>query len=68
MAGPIIFDHPFCIVHCDGVTTKGLEDVFLEPNAFPDRELNPGHFDLEPTVLTVIPPCFGLIKCCIMEI
>ena len=36
-----------------------LEDVYLELNAFPDLESNPGPFDLEPTALIVIPPCFG---------
>ena len=36
-----------------------LEDVYLELNAFPNRESNPGPFDLELTVLTVVPPCFG---------
>ena len=37
-----------------------FEDMHLELNAFPDRESNPGPFDLQPTVLTVIPLCFGL--------
>ena len=36
-----------------------FEDVYLELNAFPDRETNPRPFNLEPTALTVIPPCFG---------
>ena len=35
-----------------------LEDMYLELYAFPDRELNPGPFNLELTPLTVIPPCF----------
>ena len=37
-----------------------LEDMYLELNAFPDLESNSGPFDLEPTALTVIPPCFSL--------
>ena len=41
-----------------------LEDVYLELNAFPDRESNLGPFDLEPTVLTAIPPCFGTRFAC----
>ena len=40
-----------------------FEDVYLELNAFTDRESNPGPFDLELTVLTVIPPCFGELIC-----
>ena len=39
-----------------------LKHVYLEPNAFHDRESNPGPFDLEPTVLTVIPPCFVIFN------
>ena len=34
---------------------------YLELNALTDRELKPGPFDLEPTVLTIIPQCFGPI-------
>ena len=36
-----------------------LDDVYLELNVFPDRESNQGPFNLEPTVLTIIPLCFG---------
>ena len=35
-----------------------LEEVYLELNAFPDWDSNPEPFDLEPTALTIIPPCF----------
>ena len=45
-----------------------LEDVYLELNAFPDRELNPEPLDLEPTALTVIPPCFGNTGPCIKNV
>ena len=37
------------------------EGVYLELNTFLDPESNPRPFNLEPTALTVIPPCSGEI-------
>ena len=34
--------------------------VFLKCNAFLDLDLNRGHFDPEPSVLTITPPCISL--------
>ena len=47
------------IVYLDQLTGSHHTHTYFI--TIPDWGSNPGPFDLEPTALTVIPPCFGLV-------